>query len=95
MAAFEIVMESRRKLVEQVIENMKKGYLFTKEGWDAGALSPHNPLSNARYQGGNRIRLIHEVKSYIYEQSSEIIAQQKGSPTQACLDSRYRNRPID
>ncbi|WP_370809023.1 hypothetical protein [[Ruminococcus] torques] len=48
MAAFEIVMESRRKLVEQVIENMKKGYLFTKEGWDAGALSP--PQSSLQCQ---------------------------------------------
>lgn len=62
--------------MEQVIENMKKGYLFTKEGWDAGALSPHNPLSNARYQGGNRIRLIHEVVQKGYRDPRWMTAKQ-------------------
>lgn len=52
MGAFEIVMESRKLLVEQIIENMKKGYVFTKEVWDSQLLAPHNPLSQARYQGG-------------------------------------------
>lgn len=61
MGAFEIVMESRKLLVEQIIENMKKGYVFTKEVWDSQLLAPHNPLSQARYQGGNRIRLISAV----------------------------------
>ena len=35
MNAYEIVMESRQKLVEQVISNMKKGYIFTEKKWDA------------------------------------------------------------
>lgn len=41
------------------------------------------------------IRLIKEGKAYIDEQSSEQIAQQKGTPTQAGTESPYRNRPIE
>ena len=41
------------------------------------------------------IRLIEEGKAYIDEQSSEQIAQQKGTPTQPGIESPYRNRPIE
>lgn len=41
------------------------------------------------------IRLIKEGKAYVDEQSSEIIAQQKGTPTQPGVESPYRNRPIE
>jgi len=41
------------------------------------------------------VRLINEGKAYIDEQSAEIIAQQKGTPTQPGVDSPYRNRPAD
>ena len=41
------------------------------------------------------IRLIQEGKAYIDEQSSELIAQQKGTPTQPGAESPYRNRPIE
>ena len=41
------------------------------------------------------IRLIKEGKAYIDEQSSEVIAAQKGTPTQPGVESPYRNRPID
>lgn len=41
------------------------------------------------------VRLIKEGKAYIDEQTSEQIAQQKGTPTQAGTDSPYRNRPIE
>lgn len=41
------------------------------------------------------VRLIKEGKAYIDEQTSEQIAQQKGTPTQAGSDSPYRNRPIE
>ena len=40
------------------------------------------------------IRLIEEGKAYIDEQTSEQIAQQKGTPTQPGIESPYRNRPI-
>ena len=41
------------------------------------------------------IRLIEEGKAYIDEQTSEQIAQQKGTPTQPSIESPYRNRPIE
>ena len=41
------------------------------------------------------IQLIKEGKAYIDEQTSEQIAQQKGTPTQPGIDSPYRNRPIE
>ena len=41
------------------------------------------------------VRLIKEGKAYVDEQTSEEIAAQKGTPTQAGTDSPYRNRPIE
>ncbi|MBQ7388675.1 MAG: glutamine--tRNA ligase/YqeY domain fusion protein [Paludibacteraceae bacterium] len=41
------------------------------------------------------IRFIKEGKAYVDEQSAEVIAQQKGTPTQAGIESPYRNRPIE
>lgn len=41
------------------------------------------------------IRLIKEGKAYVDEQTSEQIAEQKGTPTQAGTDSPFRNRPIE
>jgi glutaminyl-tRNA synthetase len=40
------------------------------------------------------VRLIKAGKAYIDEQSSEEIAQQKGTPTKAGMESPYRNRPV-
>lgn len=39
------------------------------------------------------VRLIKEGKAYIDEQTSEQIAEQKGTPTKAGTESPYRNRP--
>ncbi|MBR6721341.1 MAG: glutamine--tRNA ligase/YqeY domain fusion protein [Alistipes sp.] len=41
------------------------------------------------------VRLIKQGKAYVDEQTSEQIAEQKGTPTQAGVDSPYRNRPIE
>lgn len=41
------------------------------------------------------VHLIKEGKAYIDEQTSEQIAQQKGTPTQPGIESPYRNRPIE
>ncbi len=41
------------------------------------------------------IRLIKEGKAYVDEQTSEQIAEQKGTPTQAGTESPYRNRPVE
>lgn len=66
MTAREIVMEERRKLVEKLIENMKKGYIF-KPGWDILALRPQNPVSGAMYKGGNRLKLINAAIEKEYD----------------------------
>lgn len=41
------------------------------------------------------VRLIKEGKAYVDEQTSEEIAQQKGTPTQTGTESPFRNRPIE
>ena len=41
------------------------------------------------------VRLIKEGKAYIDEQTSAQIAEQKGTPTQAGVNSPYRDRPIE
>jgi glutaminyl-tRNA synthetase len=40
------------------------------------------------------VRLIKAGKAYIDEQTSELIAQQKGTPTQSGMESPFRNRPV-
>lgn len=41
------------------------------------------------------VRLIKEGKAYIDEQSADVIASQKGTPTIAGTESPYRNRPVE
>jgi len=41
------------------------------------------------------VKLIETGKAYIDEQSAETIATQKGTPTQAGVESPYRNRPVE
>ena len=41
------------------------------------------------------IRMIKEGKAYVDEQTSEQIAEQKGTPTQPGVESPYRNRPVE
>ena len=41
------------------------------------------------------VRLIKEGKAYIDEQSSDVIAVQKGTPTVPGTESPYRNRPVE
>ena len=47
-AAFTIVMDSRRELVEKLIQNMEKGYILTEKEWDRDAFAPYNPLSDVQ-----------------------------------------------
>ncbi len=37
------VMEERHKMVEQIIDNMKHGYIMPKPLWDAKQFQIHNP----------------------------------------------------
>ena len=39
--------------------------------------------------------MIENGKAYVDEQTSEQIAEQKGTPTQAGVESPYRNRPVE
>jgi len=41
------------------------------------------------------VRMIKEGKAYVDEQSAEVIAQQKGTPTQAGTESPFRNRSVE
>ena len=41
------------------------------------------------------VKLIRDGKAYIDEQSAEIIAKQKGTPTEPGTESPYRNRPVE
>ena len=41
------------------------------------------------------VKLIKEGKAYVDEQTSEQIAEQKGTPTQPGTESPYRNRPVE
>lgn len=66
-SAFDIVLEERKKLVERIIENMKKGYFFTKNGWSNLAVLPQNPVSKIHYKGGNRLKLMLEAIDHNYQ----------------------------
>lgn len=58
--SYDRVMEDRKKLVEKIIENMKKGYILPKPDWNEGAFFPgriRNPVSGSEYQGANLLRL--------------------------------------
>ncbi len=56
-SAREIVDKSRREIVKDIIENMKKGYIFSEDRWNKEAIRPQNPVTKAKYQGSNRFRL--------------------------------------
>lgn len=65
--AYEIVMENRKTLVEQIINQMQSGNLVWRAGWNRESLRPHNPVSEAFYKGGNRLKLIIESESKGYK----------------------------
>lgn len=56
-SAFEIVMEDRKEIVDELIKNMEQGYVATRKLWDKMAVRPQNPVSEVYYRGGNRFRL--------------------------------------
>lgn len=59
--AKEIVSENRKKIVDKLIKNMEKGYIFEEWAWNRNALLPHNALSQIKYQGINRLNLSFEA----------------------------------
>lgn len=66
-SAREIVENSRREIVKEVIENMKNGYVFSKDRWNKEAIRPQNPVSKAKYQGSNRFRLAFQSIKHGYK----------------------------
>ena len=79
--ALEIVLDSRKQLVKQLIERMEQEGLQWKKGWNPSNNSPNNPISGATYQGGNRFRLIMESALKGYEENRWLTfkqAQEKG-----------------
>lgn len=80
-SAREIVENSRREIVKEIIESMKQGYFFAIDRWNKEALRPQNPVSQARYQGGNRLRLAYQAVKNGYQDPRWITflqAQEKG-----------------
>ena len=59
--AFEIVMENRKEVVDELIKSMEEGYIATRQLWDKMAVRPQNPVSQIYYRGGNRFRLSMEA----------------------------------
>ena len=55
--SFDRVMEERKQLVNQIVENMKQGYILPKPQWNTRRYTFHNPISNAQYRGANKIKL--------------------------------------
>lgn len=57
---YDRIMEERKKLVEMIIDNMKKGYVLPKPDWGPNAFPDtkiRNPVSGAKYRGANLLRL--------------------------------------
>lgn len=55
--AKEIIEENRKKIVEQLIQNMEKGYIFSEWAWNRNAFLPQNAITGKVYQGINRLNL--------------------------------------
>ena len=57
-SAHEKIQESRKAIVDKVVELLESGKkLDWSMGWNGTNLNPHNPVSGAKYQGANRLRL--------------------------------------
>lgn len=69
--ASQIVSESRQELVDQLIQKMKDGVSPVREMWDSVSTYglPNNPISGARYQGVNLLRLLIASAAGKYEDS--------------------------
>lgn len=58
-SAYDIVMSSRKEIVDQLLKRMEQGYAETGAAWSSiGIGRPYNPVSETAYKGGNRFRLM-------------------------------------
>lgn len=67
--AYDIVMSNRKELVECLIAQMEKGYAATRAAWNKSGTRPYNPVSDAVYKGGNRLRLMIAAAENDYKDS--------------------------
>ncbi len=75
--AFEIVMNERKQLVDKVISMMEQGHSFgNMPAWNSGIFLPGNPLSNVRYKGGNKLKLMMEAAINQYDDPRWATARQ-------------------
>lgn len=66
--AFDIVMGQRKELVEKMVDLMQQDNFFNNmRMWNKGALRPCNPISNVKYRGGNRMRLMVAALEHSYK----------------------------
>lgn len=80
ISAFEKVQSERKSLVDKVIANMEKGYIWDS-GWDINALRSQNPVSGAKYNGINKLHLGYVVAENNYQDPRFVTfkqAQEKG-----------------
>ena len=56
MKALNILMNDRKKLVEEIISRIEKQGLEWKKGWTPEMLLPKNPSSNVTYKGRNVLK---------------------------------------
>lgn len=66
VSAYEKIQSQRKALVDKVIANMEKGYIWDN-GWDINALRSQNPVSGAKYTGINRLHLGYVVAQKNYQ----------------------------
>ena len=80
--SYDRVMEDRKKLVEKIIENMKKGYILPKPDWNEGAFPGRirNPVSGSEYQGANLLRLYMAGMEHNYTDGRWMTYKQAQSP---------------
>lgn len=79
--AKKIVEESRRQIVQGLIDLMESGDLDWSRGWSIAAILPQNPVSKVTYNGGNRMRLMYDAMKNGYDDPrymTYVQAQQKG-----------------
>lgn len=61
-----LLAERRKALVDKMIVLMESGEFHNRPEWSRYAFAPHNPVSNAVYKGGNRLRLMIEAMTSGY-----------------------------
>ena len=91
--ASQIVSESRQELVDQLIQKMKDGVSPVREMWDSVSTYglPNNPISGARYQGVNLLRLLIASSVGKYEDSRWMTLKISTVVVQDKLDSIFPN----